>query len=104
MAAGLKFANLPPLTLTANTPQVVQGQSLSVYSAIIVAEATNVGNIFVGDSGVTPSTGVPIEPGNTLTLAVEGAGRFTEFDLTDLFVTTNTTGNIARISVFKRKV
>lgn len=104
MAAGLKLASLTPLTLTSATRAACSSTTLSVYSAIVTAEAGNTGNIYVGGADVSISNGIPVEPGNALTLAISGNERFSEFDLADVYIITSTTNNIARINCFRRKL
>jgi hypothetical protein len=103
MAAGLKLYNLEPLSLTSGVAESLSSTPLTVYNAIIVADAANTGNIFVGGSSVSTTNGIPVEPGNTLTLAVE-VERNSEIDLSEVYLITNTTGNTVRIACFRRRI
>lgn len=103
MAAGLKLAQLEQLVLAANTATAVTGSTMPSYSLIITAEASNSGSLYVGDSNVTTTNGIPIEPGNTLTLATPERDRYTEIDLADIYIITGTSSNKARISYLRRR-
>lgn len=103
MAAGLKLAQLEQLTLAANITTPISGISIASYSLIITADASNSGNLFIGDSSVTITNGIPIEPGNTLTLATPERDRYTEIDLADIYIITGSTGNKARVSYLRRR-
>jgi hypothetical protein len=103
MGHGLKIYNLDVVTLTSGTASQASSTALPSYSAIITAEASNTGNVYIGDASVSITKGIPIEPGNTLTIAVNEPNRYSEVDISDIYIITSTTGNKVRVSCLRRK-
>lgn len=102
MAAGLKLINLDPVSLTGGIASQLYSNTLPVYHVLIVAEPSNVGYVYIGDSNTSNLRGIPIEPGNTLTISVE-TDKHAEIDISDIYALTNTSGNIIRVSCLRRR-
>lgn len=104
MAAGLKLFNLDVITLVSGVAQALTSTTTTSYSIIVSADAANVGNVFMGDSTVSITKGLPIEPGNTLTISVTEPGRLSEIDAADIFAISSSTGNKVRTAVLRRRL
>jgi hypothetical protein len=103
MAAGLKLVNLDRINLSSGVTNQLYPTSFPTYSIILTAESANSGNVYIGDSLVDEDRGIPIEPGNTLTIDSSGEGKHTELDASDLYAFTNSSGNKVRISCLRRR-
>lgn len=103
MAAGLKIYNLDPVTLGSGVASALSAATLPVYNIIVIAEASNTGNVYIGGANVSTSNGIPIEPGNTLTLEVSHE-RYSEMDAADVYAITSSAGNVVRIACFRRRL
>lgn len=101
--AGL-LTTFPQLTLVANTPQPLSTDQIAVTSVTVQAEDGNVGNIYLGDSSVTTSTGIILAEQDPAVIEVGNRGHSAEeFYLNEVYVVSGTSGNKCRISAFKRR-
>lgn len=103
MAAGLKLYNLDRVDLISGQAVQIIANSFPSFSIIITAESTNSGNIYIGDSTVDANKGIPIEPGNTLAIDSPPESRWSELDISDIYIYTSSSGNKARISCLRRR-
>lgn len=103
MAAGLKLYNLDRLNLISGAAVQVIANTFPSFSVIITAESSNSGNIYIGDSTTDANKGIPIEPGNTLAIDSPPESRWSELDLSDIYIFTSSSGNKARVSCLRRR-
>lgn len=98
------LTTFPQLTLTANVAQPLSLDHLAVASATVQAEDGNIGNIFIGASGVTTSTGVILAEQDPAVIEAGNRGHGSEeFYLDEVYVVSGTTGNKCRVAAFVRR-
>lgn len=100
----VKIATLPVVTVVSSGTAVpVHPSLLYVTSITIQADYTNVGNIYVGDSTVTTLNGLEIPPGDAAEITADNSKAGSEeFDISQIYINSSTTGNKAKIAVFRR--
>lgn len=100
----IKVATLPVITVSsANTAVALHSTTLYATSITIQAEYTNVGNVAIGDSNVTALNGLELPPGDAAEITADNTKVGSEeFDVSQIFVNSSTSGNKVRIAVFKR--
>lgn len=100
----LQTRTLPAITIIiGGQAEEISATPLAVASVLIQADYTNVGNIVVGDSNVTPSSGIEIAPGGSYTLGDDvRPGQSDEIYLNELYINSATSGNKARVQYFKK--
>jgi hypothetical protein len=96
--------NLTKAVASAGTPvQLVATQTLA-RDVVIQASVDNVGNVFIGDSTIDPTSspvlGIELEPGQTLsiTAAMMGMGGSDDIDLSSIYLDCDA-GNTDSVSV-----
>lgn len=97
---GLKAATKKAVA-AAGTPERLIGASLEVKSAIILADPTNQGNVYLGESDVTGSKCVLLEPGKALEITPEDSLADEDgvvIDLNDIFIDAANNGDGVFIS------
>lgn len=89
---------------SAGTAEQIDSTQIPVTSIFIEASDTNTGNIYIGDSTVSSSDGIPLAAGQSLSLGSDMIPRQAdELYLSDLYIDADTNGNEARISYIKRR-
>jgi hypothetical protein len=63
---------------TAGT-RVQAGDSGSIQSVFFKARSANANTIYVGDSTVTSTKGIALEPGEDITISFKGRGKMQDF-------------------------
>jgi len=100
----IKIETLPVIT-GIGTAKKVSTDSIAVTSLTLQAEQDNVGDIYVGDSNVTISTGLIVAPGDATAITADtfGRGETEEFFINEVFVISITAANKVRAVVFRRR-
>ena len=101
--SGQKIFTLPQLATQASERQPLQPSYFPVHSLTVQADATNVGSVAIGDETVTVASGILVGPGDSAVITAEDDGRWNDFDLSEVFIISNTSGNIVRLSGFLRR-
>lgn len=102
----IQLVTLPPVTVSAaNIAVPLYALPLAVTSVTIIAEPTNVGDIYVGASNVTATNGPPVPARDSVIIQGDNSpqGRTEEFFLNEVYVNSATSGNTVRILAFARK-
>lgn len=100
----IKLVTLPALTLSAGVATKISTEHVGVTAISFQADDSNVGNIYIGDSTVTSSTGMILSKGNTASLSGDSSrGWSEEFHLDEVYVVASSSNDIVRLSCFKRK-
>lgn len=82
-----------------NVPAIPAGYQY-ITSVVVYADSANTGDIFVGGANNSPTAGIPVAPGSSLSLAVdESHGQAVKLDLETLTIQSATTTNTARVLV-----
>lgn len=88
----------------AGTAVTISATEIPVTSVIIEADASNTGNIYIGDSSVDATNGITAVPGESINVSTDDIPRQAdEFILSDIFVDADTNDNKARIAYVKRR-
>lgn len=105
----LKPTLLNPPTLVSGSGIQLSASEILTGTLVIQSLATNVGNVYVGDtqaSGIA-LTGIKVAPDDTLTIQVDGDVKGNQdrcvMDLRDIWVGTDTTGNGVRVMYIEEK-
>lgn len=89
---------------TAGTAVQLSSEARPIPSIVIQGDLTNTGNIHLGDSTVTSSTGLAIGPGETVEITGSEVGSATaELILSDLYIDADVNGEGVRVAFFKRR-
>lgn len=102
----LKIYTVDPVTIASGgVAYQIYPTQLFAASITIQAGYDNVGRISVGDDSVTPSNGIQVAPGESAVIEYSvGSARHTEeFDLSKIYVTSASAGDIVRVSYIKRE-
>jgi hypothetical protein len=91
------------VTTVSGTAVPLSSSALAVKSIVIQANANNVGSIAIGDSTVDLTTGMLLGPGDSMTLSAEADSRYNDFDLSEVFAYSGSSGNIIRVMGFRRR-
>lgn len=87
---------LAPVTIdTAGTREAITALELGALSVVIQADSLNTGKIYVGDSTVTSANGIEVAAGEAFVLTPAEGDK--EVILSDIYVDTETNGNVVRI-------
>lgn len=81
------------VTTAGTRVQVSTDALLNVRSAVVQALATNTGVIYVGGSNVDSTHGVTLQPGESITLEVEGD----HLNLSSVYIDAATNGDKANV-------
>lgn len=94
-----------PITVTvANTAYPLSSEHIAVVSVTVQAEFTNTSKILVGSSNVSSSNAIEVPAGDTaLIMTPQRPSGSEEFYLDEVFVTSTTSGDKARVVAWKRK-
>lgn len=100
----IQLASIPPVAVASSNVAVpLIATVLWCTSATLQAEATNVGNVYIGGSDVTSTNGAFVSAGESIEIAGDEInGRQEEFDLSRVYINASTIGNGVRIIIFKR--
>jgi len=101
----VQLQTLDPVTVvSAGTAYPLSAVHTAVTSVTIQAEFTNVSKLVVGASNVSSANGVEVPPGDTALIMVPERGKASdEFFLDEIFITSTTSGDKARIVAWRRK-
>lgn len=80
---------------TSGTRQAITALDRNAVSIMIQADSLNTGKIYIGDSTVTTSNGIELAAGETFVLTPDIGDK--EIILSDIYLDTQTNGNVARI-------
>lgn len=101
----VQLQTFDPVTVAvANTAYPLSSEAIPVVSVTIQAEFTNVSKLLVGSSNLDSSNAIEIPPGDTAMVItpVRPSGN-EEFLMNEIFVTSTTSGDIARIVAWRRR-
>lgn len=101
----VKLTTLDPVTVVVGgTPYPLFPSDLRVVSLTVVADAANVGNVYIGDQSVSASNGTPLGPQDSALIEtpVRPSGN-EEFLVNEVYVTSSTSGNKVRVVAWKRR-
>lgn len=101
----LKLYTVPVITIGVGSQAYpLASEYLPAASITVQAEYNNVGRISIGDSTVTPSTGIQVAPGESAVIEFPASAKFTdEFNLETIFVTSASSGDKVRVVYIKRE-
>lgn len=101
----VQLATFPVVTLTANTPAPLSSDHVAVTSVTVSTYFNNVGNVYIGGSGVTTLTGEAVPPGDSAVVrcTTNRAQAGEEFFLDEVYVVSANTGDKVRVNAFKRR-
>ena len=99
---------IQPLTLTKAVASagtaVAIGTRPAIGTCIIQADTGNTRKVFIGDSSVETSTGISLDPGDSMSLqGPQGRGWTDEYNLSDIFVDAANSADLIRIMAFVKK-
>jgi len=101
----IKINTLTSVTCTeANTAYPLSESRRAAASITIQADYNNAGTVCIGDSTVIPDTGLQIKPGESAVIEFTMSANFTDdFDLSDIYVTSATSGDSVRVTTITRR-
>lgn len=101
----VKPKTLPPVTVqVAGQRKKLSETSILVYGATIQSLAANTGTQYIGDETVTSNNGHPFGPDDTVEVDPPPSSKGQEqFDLSEVYVDSSTSGAQFRISAWIRK-
>lgn len=102
--AGQRLFQLTPVSSTGGAAVPLMATPLAVRSIVIQAAANNVGSVAIGDSTVDLTNGMLLGPGDSMTLAAENDSRYNDFDLSEVYLYSGSTGNVVKVMGFRRRV
>jgi hypothetical protein len=103
-ASTLKLKTLPAVTVaTSGTRQPIYGSPIYAYSVLIQSLPSNEGVQYIGDSTVTVGTGIEIAPGDATEMEAPERSRTDQFDLSMIYVDSDTNGAEFRIIAWIRE-
>lgn len=102
--AGQRLFQLTPISSVGGAAVPLTATPLAVRSVVLQASTTNVGSVAIGDSSVDLSNGMLLGPGDSMTLAAESDPKYGEFDLSEVFIFSGSTGNVVKVMGFRRRV
>lgn len=102
----IKLSTLPPVTLaSAGTATPVSTTSLRVTSLTIQSDKSNTASMYLGSDSVTVASGLEIVPGETAEVTADNVRAGSEeFDVSEIYLITGTSGQMFRAGVFIRRV
>jgi hypothetical protein len=93
------FISLAPKSLTASAATKISSTQLFAASVVIYADNLNTGNVYLGGSNVTVSNGIPLSKNQSQNISYELVfGTNGKIDLSTIYMDTDTTGNLVRIT------
>jgi hypothetical protein len=101
----VRLVTLPPVTISSGGTAVRLSSSKRLaLGAVVQANYSNVGRGSIGSSTVTTSTGTEIPAGDAANITPpEGpAGAAAEFDLSEIWIVSGTSGDTYRISYWTK--
>jgi hypothetical protein len=102
----LKIKQFRIANITSGSAQQLSSSALKAESVIIIADPSNSGRLYIGDSNVNASSalGIPLDSDRHVTLEPpQQYGVDESFDLTKIYVDTTSTGDDAIISYMVRE-
>jgi hypothetical protein len=88
----------------AGTAQKLSAAEIAVEAILIFADATNVGTIYLGGTGVTSSNGIPLTAGQEIPIYTDRAhGATADIDMSTIYINGDSTGDKVRIIYMKRQ-
>jgi hypothetical protein len=102
--AGQRLFQLTPVSSTGGTAVPLTTTQHAVRSVVIQAATSNVGSVAIGDASVNLTNGMLLGPGDSMTLAAENDSRYNDFDLSEVYMYSGSTGNIVKVMGFRRRV
>lgn len=102
--SGLRLKTLPAITVaTAGDAKAISSSPINVYAATITSLSGNTGTQYFGDSSVASSNGTPFGPGDCMELDVPDVKGMDQFDASQIYVDSTTSGAEFRIVVWIRE-
>ena len=95
---------LVPLTIS--TPGTAQAfaENVACTSILIQSDRLNTGSIYVGDSDVNSTNGMELTPGESIPITADMVnGNTDELFPADIFIDTDTGGNVVRAKALRRR-
>lgn len=83
----------------AGTPEKLSSESLQVTSCVIQAKRSNTGNVYIGGSDVSSTTGTSLIAGQTYNLSLSGTDGL--YDLQRLWLDVDTSGEGVTVTYFE---
>lgn len=82
---------------SAGTRVQLTASDIVAYAVVVQANPANTGNIFVGDSTVSSSNGVILEPGDFFVIEPDISEDLDEVNLSDIYLDAATNNDGARV-------
>lgn len=101
----LKLTQLAQGTVTtAGTPVQATAARIYAYSVVVSSDSKNTGKVYVGDSAVASTSGIELDPGQSVTITPEQIrGQTEELLLSDIYVDASVNSSKFRISYLARR-
>ena len=101
----VQLQTLDPVTVvSAGTAYPLSSTHTAVISVTVQAEFTNVSKIIIGAANISSSNGIEVPPGDTALVMIPERGKASdEFFLDEVFITSTTSGDKARVVAWRRK-
>jgi hypothetical protein len=98
----VRFVQLTPASLTASASVVLGASSVKCSSVFIQADPLNTNNIYWGSSACTTTNGFSLAAGEKISISFEQVfGNNTLLTLDSIYLSSDTTGNKARIGYWQ---
>jgi len=104
MPALIKPATFKKAVTSAGTAEALVASSTLVINAVIQAETSNTGTIFVGANDVDSDNGIELSAGNSVNIQVENPGLIgdLEIDLLDIFIDASVSTDGVKVLYYKK--
>jgi len=102
----LKLNTIADVTVTtAGTRVQVTSSFIQATTVVIQAKRANTGKIYVGDSSVSSTRGLQLEPGESVSISIDPSGIRgpDELIMSDLYLDSSVSGEGAKVSYIARR-